>query len=453
MKIKINLSIILWACIHIASYSQSTGITQQTRWSEIATGENPENPLIYRYAIEGDTVIHSQEYYKLLKDKVFCVALREDESQQVFVYFPDTEQEELLYDFNWENESNSIRLFNNKPYAIRESEEGKIIQGIGSLNGFFSPIATSEEQPVELLCYWRNEQLLYLNPNYTNCEGGKTYKSCFGKEFTKYTVIANQPAGDRVGSVTYTINGQLEISGYPSSVRFYFIEDLSSGKINLIYDEHYYGAHYYYEYPIMNLNVWIGDIVPLDIPSAGGCFENLSYDYDFGYFTVVDSIYFENNRKHIRMATYVSKLYSYPSNEEPFLPFLFVEGRGPNTGLTARADYMNCTNLLCYETESEFYRHPLFDECYYLEVGINTESISKSVKVIQTGQTLQIRFANPFSGVLFLYNNLGQKQMDYTIKNSIETTLDIKHLSQGSYILQFWDENTATVQTVKIIIH
>ncbi|GHT76008.1 hypothetical protein FACS189413_14680 [Bacteroidia bacterium] len=441
MKTKIIIIAIFFVSWSYRIYSQPINIAQHTRWSEVAVNETIEEPVINQYEIEGDTIISLQSYYKLFKNNKFCVAIREDESQQVFAYFPEMEQELLLYDFNWDAEfaSDSIRLFNNKLYAVKDSEHGKIIQGIGSLNGFFTHLPASIEQSVELLCYWRNEQLLYLNPNYTNCEGGKTYKSCFGKEYTKYTLIVDT-RNDGLGSESFIINDQLELVDYSNHIRAYFTEDLSSGK--LVFKKE--GSETY-EQQMMDLNVWIGDIIPLGNYFQGTCYEGYHYDSvdDYGY-AIVDSIYFKDNRKHVRMD--VMPLRS------PGDKFLFVEGRGPNTGLHYYIGYEHCTYLLCYETESEFYLNPEFNDCSYI-VSIPTTNLSEPVEITQTDQVLQVRFAKPFSGILSLYDNSGRMYSNASFKDQVETALAIKDLNRGIYLLKCQDVNGKLLQTVKIIIH
>ena len=444
MKTVITLVIIfLTAPIIVAKgIAPELGITPSVRWSEIISGTTLEQQIIHQYEIGQDTVINELSYYKLMKDNVLYGAVREDEERQVFVYFPDTQQEHFLYDFNWENKTGSIRLFNNQPYAIRESEYGRIIQGIGSLSGFFAPLYEAGTSTTELLCYWKNEQLLYLNPNYTNCEGGKTYKSCFGKEYTKYTVI-NIPLTDgHTCSETYVINEQLELS-----TNAYFVEDLSSGKLTF----NWRGK---YERQIMNLNVWVGDTILLG--NELSCFYLKKWFFDSNgkdiYYALVDSIYFEDNRKHIRMDILLRFFTESYDSHYVFKNYLFIEGRGPNTGLFQNIGSESCTYLLCYETESEFYLNPRFEECYY-HLGMPSTKSLEPIEISQVNQILQVHFATSFSGRLYLYDSLGRIQQKTIVSDQTEVMLGVEHLLPGIYILKCHGIDGIISKAIKIIIY
>ena len=452
MKAFISLTLTVLVIPFISANDAPLGITPSVRWSEIISGETPDQPIIYQYEIGRDTVINELSYYQLMKDSVFFGAVREDEYRQVFVYFPDTGQEELLYDFNWGNETDSIRLFNNQPYAVKTCGWSKIIQGIGSLNGFFAPLDEPETATTELLCYWKNEQLLYLNPSYTNCEGGKTYKSCFGKEYTKHTVIVD--GIDYRFSYTYMINEQLEfIDLGNNSVFGNFTEDVSSGELIFKWKDYWEGDT---ERKIMNLNVWTGDTIPFGD-------DNHCYQYYYSdryyvdsngkrvFYSLVDSIYFEDHRKYVRMD--VDVWFSWIGGCPERL--LFVEGRGPNTGLWPFSSYTyDCSYLLCHETESESYLNPRFNACYYLQGEVASPRLSKFVEAAQTGTVLQLRFALPFSGKLYLYDSLGRRQLEDIVNNQMEATLGIGDLPAGLYLLKCKGiDDMIPTTTTKIIIY
>ncbi len=446
------ISYIITPFLAAKSSASELGITPAVRWSEITLGKAPDQPIIYNYEVGGDTMINELLYYKLIKDNIVVAAVREDEEQKIFVYFPETNQEQLLYDFHWENDTDSIRLFNNQSYAIKNNEYGKVIQGIGSLNGFFAPLHEAGTSPTELLCYWKNGQLLYLNPNYTNCEGGTTYKSCFGKEYTKYTVIEDSRL-DYVGSISIVINDKLEVNDNPDN---YFTEDVSSGEVTFKTKV----GEVENMRKIMNLNVWIGDTILLGDYFQSTCFHSI-YEYYYGnkhyvnsdgekvWYALVDSIYFEDNRKHVRMDVVVRNYHC--TNGICDDPYLFIEGRGPNIGLSSYLDSDACTYLLCYETESESYLNPFFEKCdYYLRIP--SLVVSDFFQAKQIDNKLQVTFIQPFSGRLYLYDHLGRICCETFIEEQKETMLPIIGFPRGIYFLRCNDITGKVLKPTKLII-
>lgn len=161
---------------------------------------------INRYGIYGDTTIETQSYKKIFKieddstlnisNMTYYAAIRENESKQIFVKFPDIEFEFLIYDFslsvgdtvntnapngylNWMpciiTEIDTIELENNQQrrrFKINDWGEYEYwIEGIGSIGGLFHPISDYLSGTInDLLCFKHNDTSIYINnPDCDKC--------------------------------------------------------------------------------------------------------------------------------------------------------------------------------------------------------------------------------------------------------------------------------------------
>lgn len=163
----------------------------RSRWTVVQT--NIFDPRYYReynYEVLGDTLINDVYYYKILCDGNYYAALRESYDNKIYAYFSSYNfpfmqpGEYLIYDFDWTPNKtlycqllydnsmfeqatlgstiDSILLLDGNYYKWN----GDIIQGIGSLSGFFwysIPHAT-DGSDYGLHTFYRNDVLVYRNP-------------------------------------------------------------------------------------------------------------------------------------------------------------------------------------------------------------------------------------------------------------------------------------------------
>ncbi len=229
----------------------------RSRWTVVQT--NIFDPRYYReynYEVLGDTLINDVYYYKILCDGNYYAALRESYDNKIYAYFSSYNfpfmqpGEYLIYDFDWTPNKtlycqllydnsmfeqatlgstiDSILLLDGNYYKWN----GDIIQGIGSLSGFFwysIPHAT-DGSDYGLHTFYRNDVLVYRNPTldgiaedcnngisiYPNPTTGKFYISNDGKN-------ARADIYDSLGRKIKSIDSladdaEVDLSGYGKGV-------------------------------------------------------------------------------------------------------------------------------------------------------------------------------------------------------------------------------------------
>lgn len=229
----------------------------RSRWTVVQT--NIFDPRYYReynYEVLGDTLINDVYYYKLFCDGHYYAALRESHDNKIYAYFSSYNfpfmqpGEYLIYDFDWTPNKtlycqllydnsmfeqatlgstiDSILLLDGNYYKWN----GDIIQGIGSLSGFFwysIPHAT-DGSDYGLHTFYRNDVLVYRNPTldgivedcnngisiYPNPTTGKFYISNDGKN-------ARADIYDSLGRKIKSIDSladdaEVDLSGYGKGV-------------------------------------------------------------------------------------------------------------------------------------------------------------------------------------------------------------------------------------------
>lgn len=147
----------------------------------------------------GDTLINALSYKKLIINKTYALSLRE-ESKKVIGYgmtnayysqdIGTADTEFTLYDFGLEI-SDTIRYSTNNfsvvtaidSVLIKDTYRKRLIiskhaggydydewiDGIGSINGLLYPLINDFELSFDLTCFHYNGELLYANPNYSEC--------------------------------------------------------------------------------------------------------------------------------------------------------------------------------------------------------------------------------------------------------------------------------------------
>ena len=203
MKAKVLILILLF----VVQLTKSQSFDMSSSWTIITTNTLDDTFLeISTYKLHGDTIIEDKTYTKLFLNDNYYSALRETEDNKVYVRFPDyLDIEQLIYDFDWhpndtlyheahtcenrqihailENEIDSIQLLDGKYYQYASGYSDRysdcyrvvgktIIRGIGDTAGFFY---SSFERPADgsqyaLLCFCIDDELIYLNPDYKDCD-------------------------------------------------------------------------------------------------------------------------------------------------------------------------------------------------------------------------------------------------------------------------------------------
>lgn len=229
----------------------------RSRWTVVQT--NIFDPRYYReynYEVSGDTLINDVYYYKILCDGNYYVALRESHDNKIYAYFSSYNGpfmqpgEYLIYDFDWTPNKtlycqllydnsmfeqatlgstiDSILLLDGNYYKWN----GDIIQGIGSLSGFFwysIPHAT-DGSDYGLHTFYRNDVLVYRNPTldgiaddcnnrisvYPNPSSGKFNISVDGNE-SRADIYDS--LGRKVTSIESLVDAaEVDLSGYGKGV-------------------------------------------------------------------------------------------------------------------------------------------------------------------------------------------------------------------------------------------
>ncbi len=166
-------------------------------WTEDGTGCNPYLHYVYTYTIEGDTIIDSLQYNKIIcqNEAYFNSYIREDTAERKVYcinHSPDN-CEYILYDFNLQlgdtfcnNYMDTLCGSICEPMTVNEAtieffagkNRKKIVfhnypltggdmiwyEGIGSMvGGVFKPKIVYVGGVINLLCYFENSTLLYHN--------------------------------------------------------------------------------------------------------------------------------------------------------------------------------------------------------------------------------------------------------------------------------------------------
>jgi hypothetical protein len=216
-----RISIVIFSLIIQSQASICQVFDLNSNWTEIRYKISDGSvQSINNYRVDGDTIIGNVQYARIIRNGNFELAIRESVDFKVFVYYPETELEYLLYDFDWIegktlyfqepqlNEVNtyftintidSIELLDGKYYkCLKVDDEIFCIRGIGSIDGFFSFFF---EQPLDgtrtaILCFYKGEQLIYSNPDYNNCTvHTELIKNCNNDNFIK---IYPQPSNGTI---------------------------------------------------------------------------------------------------------------------------------------------------------------------------------------------------------------------------------------------------------------
>ena len=181
----------------LTPYTYEPFIRETKQWKYLqqiyaTSGSDGATNIVHNVYFKGDTIVDNLKYSKLFhkseqpkQGKAYVAyMMREDTvNQKVYVFDPQYKQTALLYDFklNKGDEFNiyilsslykkhtvvkvdTITAFNRKLNRIEFDNSTTWIEGIGDVTGSYIPASG------ELICVRENNDLLYLNPTYSNCD-------------------------------------------------------------------------------------------------------------------------------------------------------------------------------------------------------------------------------------------------------------------------------------------
>ena len=198
------------------------------------------------------------------------------------------------------------------------------------------------------------------------------------------------------------------------------------------------------------------------------CFSDAQTDEN-GYYATVDSIYYKDDRKHIRLDVY------YPANnfgddEIAFTPLTFIEGIGPNISfepLFSESSFEPEFNewcwavcFICYENENDLWKTDLSAfsdrEClFYISYGdISKINLDFPLKLIQRNGEIELQpDAGSFnSGWVYMYSMQGQLLYAKPVQGDANIIIPTSGFSKGAYIVRVIDEKTQKSRSVKVNI-
>jgi hypothetical protein len=189
-KVKITI-VLIFSFFSIYSQEYFPFPTAQAIWNHNVVNfeYSPYISYKYRYGVIGDTIINSNQYFKVyqlegleldITEAEYVGAYREVDKKIYALFGEFSENEMLIYDFNLEIGDffdypmygemevlnvDTIELLDGTIRKKIELSGDAWIEGIGSLSGLFAPI---DPQPLNytstnLKCFYQNETSIYIN--------------------------------------------------------------------------------------------------------------------------------------------------------------------------------------------------------------------------------------------------------------------------------------------------
>ena len=186
-------------------------------------------------------------------------------------------------------------------------------------------------------------------------------------------------------------------------------------------------------------------------------FHNIRTD-EHGSYTVVDSIYYENDRKHIQ---FESEYHAFININR----LTFIEGIGPNISfepiVISDVWWSVCFN--CYETECGLWKvnfldqnyHDIFmGECLFNLMSINKINFNFPLKLIQSKGEIELRpDAGDFeSGWVYVYSIQGNLLYAKPVKRNANIIIPTSGFSSGTYIIQLIEDKTKKTWREKVLV-
>jgi hypothetical protein len=299
----------------------------------------------------------------------------------------------------------------------------------------------------------------------------QTYRSYFGEEFTNWYIYNGRIDASGVEIHQVSDNNYIIINNKQyrkvCDRNVYLREESGTGKLYILID--YYGDE---EYLVSDMSLKLGDKFYLHFYTWIGPdafqwgYEGLEKDEN-GYYTFVDSVYYEEDeyaRKHIRtkLINYNNMCYTCYGGKDN--PMEFIEGIGSNYGfyylLNPIGGAYYTHDLTCYETEAGLWKNikyydvhniPIeYRECFWVQ-SIKSVEQELPIEIRQTQGKLNISFGFPITGEVILYNSLGKKQVQQNLLSEKAVVFSLNGLSQGTYLLYVSDRNTGKKNVKKIV--
>jgi hypothetical protein len=186
-------------------------------------------------------------------------------------------------------------------------------------------------------------------------------------------------------------------------------------------------------------------------------FEGIQTD-ETGRYTVVDSVYNKDNRKHIRFKAHYARDYGIID-----VPLIFIEGIGPNISfdpLIGQAWISVCFS--CYETEDEIWKTdisnvswPIYTEECLIEGAAIPEIKSKPpFELIQRKGEIEIQLDGAVfsSGAVNAYTLHGQLLYTKAFAGERNPIISTSGFPSGAYIIQVQDNIAKKYWGRKVII-
>ena len=249
------------------------------------------------------------------------------------------------------------------------------------------------------------------------------YQSIFGQNNTAWKIMF--AACDYACSHTYIAENDTLIAQETYKIirrdlqNNYVREDTALGKV------WYYDSYSSSEHLLMDLNLTLGDSFQI---------HNLKYP--------VDSVYYFQNKKHIRIKRYKSAC-AYDSLNQ----LTFIEGVGCSSGFYYNTDLVDNEYLLCQikdmTTDSIFEQLNLWDvdNCDYCAMSNRNIKESELFSVYPNPFTDKILINAPVYTIsILIYNSIGQLVAEEQIsEEQVET--DLSNLKIGIYTLMMIIDN------------
>lgn len=267
------------------------------------------------------------------------------------------------------------------------------------------------------------------------------YRSIFGNQTTQWNVFTDNLSSwtcflsttndTIINSKTFKKIGYSGcfINGIHGNDEIYLREDTLTGKA-WVYD-----LYHNDERMIMDLSLNLGDTFNI--------YPNSPY-YDT--IIMVDSVYFENNLKKIRLNVYTS----FSNNEK----LTFIEGIGTNVGIDYQVnsyffEYMGSIHLLCSYKDNllEFF-NTLFDTCSINYVGYKELCSVNYIDISPNPTTNFINISLPFTyhGIICIYDLYGRRIIYLNVDDCINNLkFDVSQWASGLYVIQFIDNRNETI--------
>ena len=226
MKTKI-LFIGLICCLVLQTNAQTTDntiVNDNSSWSvlERRAIDGRFTGTVYYY-FDGDSIIGEHSYKKMfscddrLHENCSYQGLMREENQKTFFVYPASETEYLFYDFSLEEgmifefihpfrqdtfmfyvqKVDLVEINGTQKKRIRLESGGTWIEKIGHLDGILPDYSYPVGILYYLLCYHENNELIYINPEFSECYYDESSNSVQEIVNNGYTLFPN-PVDDIV---------------------------------------------------------------------------------------------------------------------------------------------------------------------------------------------------------------------------------------------------------------